>query len=59
MFVTVSTTPTLLELQRHVTPQYVVDWREIGLELGLIDAKLKSTTHVMSSSVVTECSQSG
>ena len=38
---TVSTTPTLLELQRHVTPQYATDWREIGVELGLTNAKLR------------------
>ncbi|XP_065885602.1 protein NLRC3-like isoform X1 [Dysidea avara] len=37
----VSTTPTQRDLQRHVTPQYAVDWREIGVELGLSDAKLR------------------
>ena len=36
-----STTPTQRDLQRHVTPQYAVDWREIGVELGLSDAKLR------------------
>ena len=35
------TTPTLRELQGHVTPQYAADWREIGVELGLTDAKLR------------------
>ena len=34
------TTPTLLELQRF-TPLYFTDWREIGVELGLTDAKLR------------------
>ncbi|XP_065885615.1 protein NLRC5-like isoform X2 [Dysidea avara] len=29
------------DLQRHVTPQYAADWREIGVELGLTDAKLR------------------
>ena len=38
---TASTTPTLRELQRHVTPQYAADFREIGVELGLTDAKLR------------------
>ena len=33
---------TLLKLQRDVTPQYASDWREIGIELGLNDAKLRS-----------------
>ena len=33
--------PTLKELQRHITPQYAADWREIGVELGLTDAKLR------------------
>jgi len=37
---TVSTTPTHLELQRYVTPQYATNWRKIGVELGLADAKL-------------------
>ena len=37
-----STTPTQRDLQRHVTPQYAVDWREIGVELGLSDAKLRA-----------------
>ena len=36
-----STTPTQRDLQRHVTPQYAADWREIGVELGLTDAKLR------------------
>ena len=35
-----STTPTHLELQRYVTPQYAANWRKIGAELGLTDAKL-------------------
>ncbi|XP_065886389.1 protein NLRC5-like [Dysidea avara] len=38
----VSTTPTQRDLQRHVTPRYAVDWREIGVELGLSDAKLRA-----------------
>ena len=36
----VSTTPTHLDLQRYVTPQYAAKWRKIGAELGLADAKL-------------------
>ena len=36
-----STAPTLRELQGHVTLQYAADWREIGVELGLTDAKLR------------------
>ena len=39
---TVSTTPTHLELIQHVTPQYAADWWNIGLALGLIDAKLRT-----------------
>jgi len=39
--VTVSITPTLLELQRRITPQHAPDWREIGVELGLTDSKLR------------------
>jgi len=39
---TVSTTVTQKDLQRHVTPQYAADWREIGVELGLTDAKLRA-----------------
>ena len=38
---TVSTTPTQQELQQYVTPQYAAGWREIGVELGLSDAKLR------------------
>ncbi|XP_065911615.1 uncharacterized protein [Dysidea avara] len=34
-------TPALKELHRHVTPQYAAEWREIGVELGLTDAKLR------------------
>ena len=30
------------DLQQHVTPQYAADWREIGVELGLTDAKLRA-----------------
>ena len=35
-----STTPTQRDLQRHITPEYAADWREI-VELGLTDAKLR------------------
>jgi len=42
MFITVSTTPTQKDLQRHVTPQYAADWKEIGVEMGLPDAKLRA-----------------
>ena len=34
-------TPSLRELNRYVTPQYAVHWKEIGIQLGLSDAKLK------------------
>ena len=39
---TVSTTPTHLELVQHVIPQYAADWWNIGLVLGLTDAKLRT-----------------
>ena len=34
-------TPSLRELYRYVTPQYAAHWREIGIQLGLSDAKLR------------------
>jgi len=37
-----ATIPTQRELQRHITPQYAADWREIGVELGVTDAKLRT-----------------
>jgi len=37
----VTNAPTLKELQRHVTPHFAADWREIGVELDLTDAKLR------------------
>ena len=42
IFATVFTAPTHLELQRYITPQYAADWREIGVELGVNDAKLRA-----------------
>jgi len=36
-----STTPTLLELQRYITPRYAAEWRELGVELGLDDSRLR------------------
>ena len=39
---TVSTTPTHLQLVQHVIPQYMADWWNIGLTLGLTDAKLRA-----------------
>ena len=38
----VSTTPTHLELVQHVIPQYAAYWWNIGLVLGLTDAKLRA-----------------
>jgi len=38
----VSTPPTHLLLVQHVTPQYAADWWNIGLVLGLTDAKLRA-----------------
>ena len=34
--------PKQRELQRHVTPQYATEWKQIGVELGLTDAKLRA-----------------
>ena len=32
---TVNSKPTTRDLYRHVSPKYAVQWREIGVELGL------------------------
>jgi len=39
--VDLATTPALKDMQQYITPQYAADWREIGVELGLTDAKLR------------------
>ena len=37
----VNTTPLLKDLHHYITPQYAVQWRVIGTQLGLPIAKLK------------------
>ena len=32
---TVNSTPSLKDLQQYVTPQYAIQWRVIGIQLGL------------------------
>jgi len=33
--------PLLKDLYKHVTPEYATSWREIGIHLGLSDAKMR------------------
>ena len=40
-YLLVNTTPLLKDLYRCVTPTYATKWKEIGIELGLRDTKLK------------------
>ena len=39
---TVNTTPLLMDLYQHVTPQYAADWKVIGTLLGLPSGELKA-----------------
>ena len=41
----VNTTPLLMNLYRHITPQYAVDWKIIGTLLGLPSATLNIIEH--------------
>jgi len=36
----VNTTPSLMDLQNHFTPQYAARWRVIGTQLGLPSERL-------------------
>ena len=40
-----NTTPSLKDLQLHFTPQYAVQWRVIGTQLGLPTATLDIIEH--------------
>ena len=41
----VNTTPLLKDLHHYITPQYAVQWRVIGTQLGLPTAKLNIIEH--------------
>ena len=36
-----NTVPSLRDLSRYITPSYSTEWKSIGIELGLSNAKLK------------------
>ena len=40
-----NTTPTLKDLQNYFTPQYAVQWRVIGTQLGLSSTTLDIIEH--------------
>ena len=42
VIVNLATKPALRDIQQHITPQYTADWREIGIQLGVADAKLRA-----------------
>ena len=44
-FTIVNTTPSLKDLYQYITPQYAVDWKVIGILLGLPDATIDIIEH--------------
>ena len=38
--------PTLEELCHHITPEHAVNWRRIGVQLGIVDSNLNAIEQI-------------